>query len=246
MFKFFRAIRRDLLTRKRFANYSLYALGEVALVVVGILIALQINNANDLRKARELERSYLANIRVDLVDNVARIDRFLEARSGLLEDAGVIVEQLDGASIADVNDFNRRCVNIYEWDRFVQVNFTVEELVSSGRLSLITNDRIKSFLFRLEAAYQENKAEEDHLRFDAEELLYKPLYEQLDLGPMLRAYMGEADALSPDSFDPFREDPRIKNGFHLAILEFSKLNEQLEGMKTICLDLIVEIDRELG
>ncbi len=246
MLRLFQAIRRDLITRKRFANYSLYALGEVVLVVVGILIALQINNWNDLRKTRALEREYLSNIRVDLVENIARIDRFLDARTGMIEDAMVIVRQLDEGSIPDLSDFNRRCVNIYEWDRFVQVNFTVEELVSSGRLALLSSDRVKSHLFRLEAAYLVNKAEEDHLRFDAEELLYKPLYEQLDLGPMLRDFMGETDALAPGHFDPFWVDPRIKNGFHLAILELSKLNEQLEGMRGICQDLIAEIDAELG
>ncbi len=50
MIKFFRKIRQQLLTENRFTKYSLYAIGEVFLVVIGILIALQINNWNESRK----------------------------------------------------------------------------------------------------------------------------------------------------------------------------------------------------
>ena len=47
MLKFFRKIRKELIVEKKVSNYLLYAFGEIALVVVGILIALAIDNAND-------------------------------------------------------------------------------------------------------------------------------------------------------------------------------------------------------
>ena len=46
MIKFFRRIRQQLLTENKLAKYLLYAIGEIILVVIGILIALQINNWN--------------------------------------------------------------------------------------------------------------------------------------------------------------------------------------------------------
>ncbi|MBC8367628.1 hypothetical protein H8E52_09485 [bacterium] len=245
MFRFFRTIRRDLIVRNRFTNYLLYALGEIVLVVIGILIALQINNWNDLRKAHELEMKYLGNIKADLVNNIAEIDRFIEDRSGCIEDASIVIGHLEGVPIADLSDFNRRCIRNYEWRRFAQINFTFEELISSGNLALISSTRIKSSLLRLESAYTANKAEEDHYRFDSEELLYKPLYHQVDLHPMLRDFTGETGVLSWDHFEVFMTDPRFKNGFLMVILELSKLNEQLEEMKGICMDLITEIDAEL-
>ena len=55
MIKFFRHIRKKLLSENRITKYTLYAIGEILLVVIGILIALQINNNNDARKARESE-----------------------------------------------------------------------------------------------------------------------------------------------------------------------------------------------
>lgn len=66
MLHFFRRIRQNLLTRNRFTKYLLYALGEIVLVVIGILIALQINNWNELSKDQEIYRSYLIRLRSDI------------------------------------------------------------------------------------------------------------------------------------------------------------------------------------
>ena len=56
MIKFFRSIRKALLAENKFSKYLIYAIGEIVLVVIGILIALQINNWNENRKIeREIE-----------------------------------------------------------------------------------------------------------------------------------------------------------------------------------------------
>lgn len=110
---------------------------------------------------------------------------------------------------------------------------------------MISNEAIKATLLRLESANDENRAEEDHFRFDAEELLYKPLYPTVDLHPMLRSFAGEEDALSAEFYQAIQRDPRFKNGFLMVILEFGKMNEQLTAMKQLCHELIAEIDREV-
>lgn len=245
MIRFFRSIRRGLIARNRFTNYLLYAVGEIILVVIGILIALQINNWNDARQTRALERKFLGNIRDDLVSNIAQIDIFLANRGANLEDAAFVIGQLEGDPPADVHEFNRRCVDIYEWQRFVQVNYTVQELISSGNLALLTNDRLKASLLKLESLYKAYKAEEDHARFDSEELLYKPIYAGLDLHPMLRAFGGEADVLDWAYFDAIRTNPKYKNGFLMATMEFVKMNGQLQEMKALCEDMVAMIDRQV-
>lgn len=55
MIKFFRKIRQRLLTENKFSKYLIYAIGEILLVVIGILIALQINNWNESQKEQLLE-----------------------------------------------------------------------------------------------------------------------------------------------------------------------------------------------
>lgn len=71
MIKFFRKIRQNLLMENKFSKYLLYAIGEVILVVIGILIALQINNWNEGNKERAQEQKYLIEIRKNLeADNI--------------------------------------------------------------------------------------------------------------------------------------------------------------------------------
>ena len=55
MIKFFRKIRQKLLTENKFSKYLLYAIGEIMLVVIGILIALQLNNLNEIDKVKDTE-----------------------------------------------------------------------------------------------------------------------------------------------------------------------------------------------
>lgn len=62
MIAFFRKIRKKLLSKKKVSRYLAYASGEILLVVIGILIALGINNLNQRRINRNIEQVYLAGL----------------------------------------------------------------------------------------------------------------------------------------------------------------------------------------
>ena len=66
MIKFFRKIRQKLLNENRFSKYLIYAVGEIALVMIGILLALQVNNWNELRKKEQSEIQLYQKIIADL------------------------------------------------------------------------------------------------------------------------------------------------------------------------------------
>ena len=63
MLKFFRKIRQQLISENRTAKYLLYAAGEILLVMIGILLALQINNWNQNQQDRKVEEIILLNLR---------------------------------------------------------------------------------------------------------------------------------------------------------------------------------------
>ena len=69
MIKFFRKIRQKLLSENNFGKYLLYALGEILLVVIGILIALQVNNWNESKKISRQEIVLIEKVQTGLVDN---------------------------------------------------------------------------------------------------------------------------------------------------------------------------------
>ncbi|MFC3879819.1 DUF6090 family protein [Algoriphagus namhaensis] len=78
MISFFRHIRQKLLSQNRVTRYLIYALGEILLVVIGILIALQVNNWNEDRKAKIQSLSYLEEFKKDLVNDTINFNRILD------------------------------------------------------------------------------------------------------------------------------------------------------------------------
>jgi hypothetical protein len=241
------------MSENRFSKYVLYAIGEILLVVIGILIALQINNQNDLRKDRIKEVHYLGNIKTDLGINLQEMERYLEYRTESIAAANRVLEHFEGKPITDYAAFNADGVHIYEWERFWQNDNTFQELVNSGNLALISNEDIKTSLMDIELLYKIMKSEEDHYRFDTETALYKPLYDLMDLRPMVASYeyrvsngsSGQDVDLSGEYFNDFLKSTIIKNGFVMTVLELSKLNEQMREIKRRTQELILLIDEEI-
>ena len=87
MIKFFRKIRQNLLSEGKTGKYFKYAIGEIILVVIGILIALQINNWNEVRKNDEKETILIKNITEDLNSDIVDMNQALEE---LEEQLGVV------------------------------------------------------------------------------------------------------------------------------------------------------------
>ncbi len=78
MIKFFRKIRQKLLSENRFNKYLIYAFGEIILVVIGILIALQINNWNESNQNRKKVDKLLVKIQKDIKTDISQIQRLTE------------------------------------------------------------------------------------------------------------------------------------------------------------------------
>ena len=74
MIKFFRSIRQKMLTENKFSKYLIYAIGEILLVVIGILIALQINNWNEVQKGKIKATTILKEIRSDMFKDLELIE----------------------------------------------------------------------------------------------------------------------------------------------------------------------------
>ena len=106
MIKFFRKIRYDLMEKNKTGKYLKYAVGEIILVVIGILIALSINNWNEGRKDRIIEKSILLELGDNLERNIALIDianaEIIEINKGtttIIE----IIEERTGAKVRTVH-----------------------------------------------------------------------------------------------------------------------------------------------
>jgi hypothetical protein len=95
MIKFFRKIRQKKLTENKFSKYLIYAIGEIILVVIGILIALQVNNWNEDRKELLAIKNVLFEIKEDLIQDKAELERNIELRTEDLEAQKRIISILE-------------------------------------------------------------------------------------------------------------------------------------------------------
>lgn len=88
MIKFFRRIRRKLVNGSNVKKYLLYAAGEILLVVIGILIAVQLNNGNEVRKSNKELDAIWKTILVEIETDLPKIDRYinqLEQKTSLMD-----------------------------------------------------------------------------------------------------------------------------------------------------------------
>ena len=243
-----------MIKENKVSKYILYAIGEILLVVIGILIALNINNNNELKQQRDKELNYLKNIKTDLKLNIAHLNDYITKRETAINSANTIIAHYEGKPITDLKEFSRHTVNIYTWRKFFQINNTFQELINSGNLALISNDSIKGTLLNMESLYKVMKDEEAHFRYDAEILLYEPSYNIMDMNPIVQNYMhyvsngavGDDRELSRKEFDAMLNDTKQKNGFVMSVYQFTVMNQQFLEMKSMCEQLILLIDKEVA
>ncbi|MFD2565754.1 DUF6090 family protein [Pseudotenacibaculum haliotis] len=93
MLKIFRRVRQKLLRENKVSNYMLYAIGEIALVMIGILLALQVNNWNEERKSNKQLKSILKNVSLDLKRDTASASRIIRFYDTIKKKSDLIIQK---------------------------------------------------------------------------------------------------------------------------------------------------------
>jgi len=145
--KIFRNIRQKLLSKSKFTPYLLYAIGEIVLVVVGILLALQINNWNENRKIKTEEIRMLNSFAVDLQNDIELLDLNIIRTTERAARIDTIFEILANPSDEYLNDFIRLQSDVMEDNYFISNKGTFDQAVSSGIIKYIKNDDLRGQLF---------------------------------------------------------------------------------------------------
>ena len=148
MFRFFRKLRENLLAKNRASQYMLYALGEIVLVVIGILIALQINTWNEERQNRQQEKGIVSTLKQEFHTNRLILNEVL-IRLEKTRKANIILMDLFGRPEDEIASFNTDSLifESLEYTRFVPSQNSLEDLIQSGKLQLISNDSLKNLLY---------------------------------------------------------------------------------------------------
>ncbi|NKI30925.1 DUF6090 family protein [Croceivirga thetidis] len=183
MIKFFRRLRQKLLSENELSKYLLYAVGEIVLVVIGILIALQLNSMREEQKAREKEQSYLKELHYDFTYNKNQLDSIIAHNTTAIKAAirvSEIIEKMKKEvpaneylnyplvdSILPLQDM------AFSNMSFNPKNGTVQALINSSTFDLIQNDSLRRNLISWKDVLDDYLEEEEFaMKFLFEE--YQP------------------------------------------------------------------------
>ena len=147
MIKFFRTIRKDLMEKNKTGKYLKYAIGEIILVVIGILIALQINNWNERRKASIVEIEILKEIKSSLQKDLDNLNSNSRTQNSILMSQNLILDWLE-------KDFEYHDSLANHFSQLINLTIfrpkasTFESLKQMG-FRTITNDSLRNQILNL-------------------------------------------------------------------------------------------------
>jgi uncharacterized protein DUF6090 len=142
MIKFFRKTRQELMKTGKTGRYLKYAIGEIVLVVVGILIALSINNWNEKRKKNEQEKFILEKLQVDLASDISAISSQIEAISINKYELLFCIDALLGKTEPAREELVKNLSSILTIIVFNQNRTTISNIISTGKIEYIQNQTL--------------------------------------------------------------------------------------------------------
>ena len=145
MINLLRRIRRNMMTEKKSDLYLVYAIGEVVLVVLGILIALQIDNWNEDKKERSIEQQYLLALKEEFEFNKGELSSVMNGNRSYVDNA-LIISDHTGPDKPEISneDFQDLAMGAFASEVHYNPNQGVlDEIISSGKLGIFNNDELK-------------------------------------------------------------------------------------------------------
>lgn len=159
MLRFFRNIRQKLAAENNVAKYLRYAIGEILLVVIGILIALQINNWNEERKNAAIEEEIISNLHEEFLQNKLVLKKVREVLNTSEQSCYQLMNLMNkDRNYLSVFNIDSLLYYSLEFNSFNPSNNVFTEVLQSGRLGLIKNKELINNLFDFQRMLDNNKS----------------------------------------------------------------------------------------
>ncbi len=190
MIKFFRHIRKTLISENNMGKYFKYAIGEILLVVIGILLALQINNWNENRKAANKEQNLFLNLKLDFESRLAELKEFnaarVEATQSILELNKIIANKDKKPADSIMDKIMAKTTNGLKFNEDFKM---LDVIFNTGLINDIKNDSLKRQLIdwpqKVEEMLEEQRMHNDlidnkYLPHLSRYISLRDIYEQFD------------------------------------------------------------------
>lgn len=134
--------------KNKAGKYFKYAIGEIVLVVIGILIALSINNWNTSRTNNDLERFYIQGIIHDIDTDVIRLNRNISLDSQKVASGNYLLNHFKNPTLKKDSLILFHFASLLPGTHFQQNNIVFEDMKFSGRLNIISNNLLRNKIQR--------------------------------------------------------------------------------------------------
>lgn len=175
MIKFFRQIRNSLLMENKTSKYFKYAIGEIILVMIGILLALQVNNWNEQRKTRVAEQLLLSDLKEEISSNHGKLVEAMSYHSISKNGAKKLLEIYNGTYQYKNEREIDSLLGMIQWAWTYDPSMGILDAIKlSGHLNSVQNAELRALIATYEDHSQDTR-EENNLTQDLIINKYMPL-----------------------------------------------------------------------
>ncbi|MCX2719753.1 DUF6090 family protein [Lentiprolixibacter aurantiacus] len=151
MIKFFRKIRQRLLSENKFRKYLIYAIGEIILIVIGVLLAVAINDQISKSNERKLEKQLLINIRKELMSNIDQLKIAIKSHEeGSHAGTELLTTIRYNANNLEINNLDTLMFLMdFNWSYDPAIG-SIKSTIESGGVNIIRSDSIREYILSFE------------------------------------------------------------------------------------------------
>jgi hypothetical protein len=225
MIHFFRKIRQQLFSKGKFSSYLLYALGEIALVMIGILLALQVNNWNSLRLQQNEITSKYERLLTELNSTSARVEQKAQYLDSII--VGRNKRSLELLSKKNEDSIHLIYNSLQGVTNVVTVGYDMpatNEFMEAGYISAIDNDSLKSLFLNLKRSLSFGTIVDDYAKTQLNTLIEPYVVKNINYAQMVKGQ--SMITVNPTrDYTVFFNDLELENILNLKIeTDVTKIN----------------------
>ena len=229
MIKFFHDIRYNLMEKNKTGKYLKYAVGEIILVMIGILLALQVNNWNEGRKDNLREHAILIQLEQEYNTNLKQLEAKMQLRSSVITSGLSLLKYMNSPKVIARDSVILHLGFITSDPTFDPIQ---NDLISSGNIRLIHNQKLKNLLSNWSSDVLALQEQEEINQMHVHQVM-RPLFHEIGITrDILNKAWGNWDGSGFGFLDENNDMPKLEFGKSLHNINAQEIlaNKKVEGV----------------